>query len=277
MMYDFSDKVVIVTGSSSGIGEDAVISFAKYGAQVVVTGRNADRVAAVAEKCVQASPANLKPLQILADVAKDQDAQRIIGDTVKAFGHLDILVNNAGIFREALIKADDVIEKLDELYQTNVRSVVKLTSLAAPYLISSKGNIVNVSSVASTQPELDLLPYCASKAALDMVTKCCALELGPKGVRVNSVNPAIIETPLLQRVADDIPEAERQVFMKTIALSYPLRRIGTVQDTTAGILFLASEQASFFSGVHLPIDGGCLTMSPMAFAGVLKEKQAKVH
>ncbi|KAI1305915.1 3-oxoacyl-[acyl-carrier-protein] reductase FabG [Halotydeus destructor] len=267
-MFDFSGKVVIVTGSSSGIGEDAVISFAKHGAQVVVAGRNADRVAAVAARCAEASPTNLTPLQSVGDVSNDEDAKRLIEDTVTKFGHIDVLVNNAGIIRRALITEDAVADIMDEVYRTNVRALVKLTNLAAPHLIASKGNIINLSSVASTRPGFGSIPYSVSKAAVDMVTKCCAIELGPKGVRVNSINPALIETPLT--LSNEIPEW----FRKTCALAYPLRRVGAVGDTTAAILFLASEQASFFSGVHLPVDGGYLTMSPMGLAGVLKEEQA---
>ncbi|KAI1306010.1 3-oxoacyl-[acyl-carrier-protein] reductase FabG [Halotydeus destructor] len=272
-MLDFSGKVVIVTGSSSGIGEDAVISFAKHGAQVVVAGRNIDRVAAVAAKCVDASPANLTPLQSVGDVSNDEDAKRIIEDTIAKFGHLDILVNNAGIVRRALLTDDVVVDKMDEVYRTNVRALVKLTNLAAPHLIASKGNVINVSSVASTRAGFGSIPYSVSKAAVDMVTKCCAIELGPKGVRVNSINPALIETPLI--LNNDVPAEQREWFTKMCALSYPLRRAGAVEDTTAAILFLASDQASFFTGVHLPVDGGCLTMSPMGFASVLKEEQAK--
>ncbi|KAI1306068.1 Glucose 1-dehydrogenase [Halotydeus destructor] len=271
-MYDFSDKVVIVTGSSSGIGQNAAISFAKQGAQVVVTGRNAERVTAVAAECVQASPTKLKPLQIVGDVSNDKDAKRLIDDTIAAFGHLDVLVNNAGFHKDTSIMADDVVDKLDDLYKVNVRPVVKLINLAAPHLIASKGNVINVSSVASTEAGIGMLAYSISKAAVDMVTKCCALELGPKGVRVNSIRPAAIATPFMDAI--DMTDAERMAMMKLVSLSYPLRRIGTVQDTSAAILFLASQQASFFSGVALPVDGGMLSMSTMAFAAVLQQEQA---
>ncbi|KAI1306011.1 L-xylulose reductase [Halotydeus destructor] len=273
IMFDFSGKVVIVTGSSSGIGENAVISFSHYGAQVVVTGRNAVRVATVAGKCAEVSPTNLTPLQIVGDVSNDIDAKRLIEDTIAKFGHLDILVNNAGIVGRTLVTDDAVVDIMDEVYRTNVRALVKLTNLAAPYLIASKGNVINVSSVGSTQPKFGSIPYSVSKASVDMVTKCCAIELGTKGVRVNRINPGLIETPLI--ASNGRSAAEREWFKKTWALSYPLRRLGVVEDTTAALLFLASEQASFLTGVHLPVDGGCLTMSPMGFAVVLKEDQAE--
>lgn len=172
----FSGKVIIITGASSGIGADAARHLAKLGAKVSIIGRNEQRLNKVAEKIKSAgSPA---PLAIVADVTKD--AQRIVDETIKHFGQIDVLVNNAGFS-----KPDNVSEanlsQFDSVFDTNVRSVINLTKLCVPHLEKTKGNIVNVSSVAGLKAFPNAMTYCMSKAALDQFTKCSALDLAPKG------------------------------------------------------------------------------------------------
>lgn len=187
MTYNFTGRVVIVTGSSSGIGEDAVIQFAKSGAQVVVTGRNESRAKAVAEKCLQVSPGKLEPLVIVADVSKEEDCGKIIQDTISAFNQLDVLINNAGTITPSNLSNDNLMTVYDTLFATNVRSTLLLTKLAFPHLEKTKGVIVNVSSIAALTGSTLSTPYCMTKAAMDSLTKSSAIELGPKGIRVVSV------------------------------------------------------------------------------------------
>ena len=120
-------------------------------------------------------------------MSNDEDSKRLIDETIKAFSRLDILVNNAGIAKRASIGDDNLVDMLDQVYRTNVRALVNLTNLASEYLIKTKGNIINISSVASTRAGFGSIPYSVSKAAVDMVTQCSAIELGPKGVRVNQL------------------------------------------------------------------------------------------
>jgi len=146
--YDFSGKVVLITGSSTGIGAQTAIQFAKSGAQVVVTGRNGQRVSDVGKQCSDISPKGLKALEVLADVSKEDDCKRLIQSTVEAFNRIDVLVNNAGFGLNSRITDEDYCLKLDTMFASNVKSVIHLTQLSVEYLEKTKGNIVNISSIS---------------------------------------------------------------------------------------------------------------------------------
>ncbi|CAG2111485.1 unnamed protein product, partial [Medioppia subpectinata] len=186
-VYNFSGKVVLITGSSAGIGAATAVGFARSGAQVVVTGRNPRRVSAVGKQCSDVSPNGLTALEVTADVSKEVDCKQLIDSTVKAFYRLDVLVNNAGFGLNAGITDSHFGQTLDQMFATNVKSTVVLTQLSADYLIKTKGNIINISSIAANMTVPNLTGYCITKSALDMFTKCMAAELGPKGIRVNAV------------------------------------------------------------------------------------------
>ena len=178
---------MIVTGSTSGIGEDAAIEFSRSGAQVVVTGRNEAGAEVVADKCKNVSPKGLEPLIVIADVSKEEGCVKIIEQTIKQFTQLDVLVNNAGMVKISNLASKDLLPAYDTIFATNVRSALTLTSMAVPHLAKTRGVIVNISSVASLTGSDYSTPYHMSKAAIDSMTKCSAIELGPKGIRVVSV------------------------------------------------------------------------------------------
>lgn len=246
---DFRTKVVIVTGANSGIGEDVAINFAKFGANVVLVGRNEKRLKNVVEKIKRNDlPA---PLAIVADVSKD--ASRIIDEVIENFGQINVLVNNAGILANDTASTID-LETFDRVFAINVRAVVELTKLAVPHLEKTKGNVVNISSIAGLHSNQDVTTYSMSKAALDMYTKCASLELAPSGIRVNGVNPGMIETPIFQTIGIEKEKADE--FIAKCRQSYPVGRVGEVADTTNAILFLAKEESSFINGVSLRVDGG---------------------
>ena len=180
----FEGKVVIVTGSSSGIGAQAACDFAKLGAKVVLVGRNSENLEKVAADCGNSE----NVLVIQADVTNQEDAKKIVDETIKKFLKLDVLVNNAGIIETGTIETTS-IEQYDRVMDTNMRSVYYLTMLAVPHLIKTEGSIVNVSSVNGIRSFPGVLAYNISKAAVDQFTRCVALELAPKKVRVNAVNP----------------------------------------------------------------------------------------
>lgn len=212
-------------------------------------GRNASRLNAVADEIRNANGA--PPLAIVADVNDDTD--RIIDETIQQFGQLDVLINNAGIVdRGSLLDID--MEAFDRIWNTNLRSVVKLTKLAVPHLERTKGNVVNISSIAGLRPVANVLAYCISKSALDQFTKCVALELAPKGIRVNSVNPGIIDTPIFRTMGIDTETAKQ--YFDVAKKTFPLGRVGEVKDTSAAIAYLASDSANFITGVLFPVDGG---------------------
>jgi NAD(P)-dependent dehydrogenase (short-subunit alcohol dehydrogenase family) len=150
---NFTGKVALVTGSSSGIGAAVVKHFAQCGASVVVTGRNAENVKSVAEECVKLSKQGEKAvLQVVSDVTKDADLDRLVKSTIEKFGKLDILVNNAGMGGQSPIYDDDLMKTYEKLFNLNVRSVMSLTRLAVPHLEKTNGNIINLSSMAGLKP-----------------------------------------------------------------------------------------------------------------------------
>ncbi|XP_054152556.1 3-oxoacyl-[acyl-carrier-protein] reductase FabG-like [Oppia nitens] len=245
---NFTGKVVLVTGSNSGIGEGIVKLFALMGANVVITGRNESRIASVAQEVQQLSPKNLRPLAIRADLLVKEDVDKLFDETIKRFGRLDVLVNNAGIFPVDNITDDNLMAHWDLVFNTNLRPSVQLIHKAVPYLIKTNGSIVDISSVAGLRPTAPQLAYSTSKAAIDMFTKILALELGPLGVRVNTVNPGAIVTAA---ITDGFGQALKFMTSKT-----PLRRPGYPLDIAKGVVFLASSDAKYITGNNLVIDGG---------------------
>ncbi|XP_047535525.1 3-oxoacyl-[acyl-carrier-protein] reductase FabG-like [Vanessa atalanta] len=247
----FKNKVVIVTGASSGIGAAASKMFSKEGARVVMVGRNETKLAAVAAQCNS-------PLVLRADVSNDDDARRIIDQTVKKNGHIDVLVNNAGMtMANGGILGTDMMKSYDTIMNTNLRAVVHLSNLAAPYLVKTKGNIVNISSIAGTIPPIGpgLTNYYVSKAALNHFTVCAAKELGPHGVRVNVISPGPVRTDFMDNVKDFYgTTGSWDDFMpKTI-----LNRVSEPDEIADMILYLASDKAKSVTGSNFVIDNGML-------------------
>lgn len=251
-------KIAIITGASSGIGAATALLFSRYGVSLAITGRNVENLQAVAEKCADGNAAN-KPLTIQADLNNELDTKRIVDETLKKYGRLDILVNNAGILEMGTIQ-NTTLEQFDRVMNTNVRAIYHLTMLATPHLIESKGNIINVSSVNGIRSFPGVLAYNISKAAVDQMTRCVALELADKQVRVNSVNPGVVVTELQKRGGLG-PEAY-VAFLEHSKQTHALGRPGQPEEVAATIAFLASEDASFITGASLPVDGGRHAMCP---------------
>jgi len=256
----FDGKVVLITGASSGIGAECAEYFAKEGALLALVGRNAENAVNVSRK-IQQGGAKAVPLVILADISID--SKRIINETIGKYGRLDILINNAAFSIPGTIE-NTRIEDFDSVMGTNVRGTLLLTQLAVPYLIASKGNIVNVSSIVGLRAFEGLLAYCMSKAALDQFTRCTALELASKGVRVNSVNPAVIDTNFQSTefgISRNTPAFA--AMRESQARMHPIGRVGQSEEVVAAIAFLAKENAGFVTGTTLPIDGGLSIKSPV--------------
>lgn len=183
---NFAGKVVLITGASSGIGAQTAVKFAKLGASLSLTGRKLENLEKVAAECCL--DGGKKPLLIPGDITVEADTKRILEETIKRYGQLDVLVNNAGIIETGTIESTSM-EQYDRVMNTNIRSMYYLTMLAVPHLIKTQGNVVNVSSVNGIRSFPGVLAYNLSKASVDQFTRCVALELAPKNVRVNSVNP----------------------------------------------------------------------------------------
>lgn len=247
----FIGKSVLITGASSGIGAGIAVAFAKTGANVAIIGRNEQKLKNVAAKCEKHG---ITPLVLKKDISKEVDAKDVISKTKDKFGGIDVLVNNAGILRMASIMSENVMEAYDEVMNTNLRAVVYLTHLASPHIIKSKGNIINISSIAGRMANNpSCLSYSISKAAMDHFTRCIAAELAPKGVRVNVINPG----PVLTDIADNsgVPaEAYWQMSKEASALG----RVSEVEEISDLVLFLASEKSRGITGSSFVTDNGVL-------------------
>ncbi|CAG2115201.1 unnamed protein product, partial [Medioppia subpectinata] len=217
--------------------------------------RDDKRIQQVVNKCQNRD--NQRALGVRTDLLVDKDIEELVAKTITEFGKIDILINNAGVGTTVQIGDQKYIEGFDEVFNTNVRSIQVLTQLVVPYLEITKGNIVNISSVAGLRPNPMTMAYCMAKSALDMFTKCLALQLGPKGVRVNSVNPAAIRTPIFNTCTKNDKMLDSvETFCRK---AYPLRRIGEPEEVAEMVAFLASDTtASFITGALIPVDGGSL-------------------
>lgn len=253
-MSSLVGKVALITGASSGIGAATAVHFARLGVKLSLTGRNEANLQKVYDDCVsQMSPEADRPLLVIADVTSEGDVKTVVDKTVGKFGRLDILVNSAGVIETGSIETTS-LEQYDRVMNANVRSVYHLTMLAVPHLVTTHGNIVNVSSVCGTRSFPGVLAYCVSKSAIDQLTNCTALELAAKGVRVNSVNPGVIVTNLHR--SSGFTEDAYAKFLERAKETHPLGRHGEPEEVARAIAFLASDEASFITGEQLHVDGG---------------------
>ena len=246
----FNGKVVFVTGATSGIGRACATSFAKHGARVVCIGRN---LKALQDLANEITGVGSEGLMLVADLSRDAEANDAISQAITTLGGIDVLVNAAGHISNGTIE-NTSLQAWDEMLNVNVRAIFNLMQKALPSLIARKGNIVNISSVTGLRAFPGVLAYCVSKAALDQLTRCSALELAAKGVRVNAVNPGVVRTDIHKRggMNDDSYAA----FVEHSKTTHPLGRVGEPQEIADLVMFLASDRASWITGATYSIDGG---------------------
>ncbi len=243
-------KIVIVTGASSGIGFSAAKLFAEKGAEVVAVGRNEKELNNLKNIC-QDFDGNVK-IQ-LGDIRETTQVERIINEIIENFGQIDVLINSAGIILNGSIE-NTSLEDWDKMMDINLRSVFFLMQKCVPHLEKTQGNIVNVSSVTGLRAFPNVLAYCVSKAAIDQLTRCAALELAAKKVRVNAVNPGVVETNLHKR--GGMADGDYEKFLENSQNTHPLGRVGKPEEIADLIYFLASEKAAWITGATYEIDGG---------------------
>jgi NAD(P)-dependent dehydrogenase (short-subunit alcohol dehydrogenase family) len=244
MTMDFEGKVAIITGATSGIGMATARRFAEQGGRVAAAGRKKDVLAKI-------ETPKIKTYDV--DLLNERETSAFVQNVLKDFGGIDVLVNAAGIIASGTIE-NTTLADYDLMMNINVRSPFQLTQLALPSIIERKGNIVNVSSVTGLRAFPNVLAYCVSKAAVDQLTRCAALELAPKGVRINAVNPGVVHTNLHRN--SGMNEDAYAAFVERSKTTHPLGRIGEPEEIADLILFLASSRAGWITGVTYSIDGG---------------------
>jgi NAD(P)-dependent dehydrogenase (short-subunit alcohol dehydrogenase family) len=247
---NFAKKVVVVTGASSGIGRAAAIAFGRLAASVVAVSRD-DK--ALNEVVTEIRKAGGHSQACACDLTSADGPDRIIRVAVDTFGGIDVLVNAAGIIAMGPVaQTDDAT--WDQVMDVNVRAPFRLIRAAIPALRERRGAIVNVSSVNGLRVFPGLAAYNVSKAAVDHLTRCAAIELAPEGVRVNAVNPGVTVTNLHRRSGMD--EERYAAFLERSKETHPLGRPGQPNDIAEVILFLASDRSGWMTGETIAVDGG---------------------
>jgi NAD(P)-dependent dehydrogenase (short-subunit alcohol dehydrogenase family) len=253
MSVSFTGKVVLITGGTSGIGRATAVAFAEQGANVVIAGR---REAEGAESVRLVEKTGGNGLFVRTDVAIEKEVEAMVARTVKYFGRLDFAFNNAGVSGETdsgkgIANTNEVFNRIMD---TNVRGVFFSMKHEIPAMLQSGGGaIVNNASVAGLKAIIPGTPiYTASKFAVVGLTKSVALEFAAKGVRVNAVCPAIIETEMTERF-----RLNNEVRARLMAI-HPIGRFGQSEEVAAAVLYLCSPGAAFITGAALPVDGGVL-------------------
>jgi 3-oxoacyl-[acyl-carrier protein] reductase len=248
MAKKLAGKVAVVTGASKGIGASIALHLAAEGAAVVVnyasSKEGAERVVS------EITGSGGKAVAVQADLAKEADVRRLFAEAKKAFGRIDILINNAGVYEFAPLE-QVTAEQFHRLFDLNVLGLILASQEAVKHFGPAGGSIVNISSVVATAAPPNASVYSATKAAVDAVTRSLAKELGPRHIRVNAVNPGMVETEGFH--AAGIAESD---FRKQVEAQTPLGRIGQPRDVAPAVVFLASGDAGWITGETLHIAGG---------------------
>ena len=252
-LLDFSDQVVVVTGSSRGIGAGIAKRFAEAGAALVVNYRQDEAAARMVVNAINKTGG--KAIAVQADVTNRSDLDRLADQTLEAFDRLDVLINNAGLYPlDSLLEMTD--EAWDLVVNANLRSVFLSTQVMANTMIDHgiRGVIVNIGSLEAETPAPLHSHYNAAKSGVLMYTRAAAAELGSKGIRVNAVSPGLIWR---ESLAQDWPEG-----VKRYEAAAPLNRVGRAEDVADACLFLASPAARWITGINLRVDGGVMSNTP---------------
>lgn len=247
MDLNLKNKIALVTGAGSGIGREIARTLAEEGVNVMIVGRT--------EKNLQETASLHKRIAYkTADITKTKEIENVLSEILAKWGKLDVLINNAG-WSPIHPFEEETMEEFDKSFDINVRAVAELVLKALPLLKESKGNIVNISSTAIRNHLVNMSVYTAAKGAVDMFTKIWAKEFAPYGIRVNSVSPGPIETPIYDKLGVD--GKEKSDHLSRVTAGIPLGRFGKPEEVAPTVLFLASDAvASYITGSDYCVDGG---------------------
>lgn len=245
-LFDLTGKVAIVTGAARGIGQRIAVELAKAGAEIVVSDiiSGEDTVKKIKEL-------EKKSIYIKTDISNKKEVENLINQTIKQFKKIDILVNNAGIYIPGNT-ADLPEETWDKTMDINLKGPFLCSQAALKYL--KKGaSIINISSVAGMEGSAGGAAYCASKGGIRLFTKALAAEVGSKGIRVNSIHPGLIDTPMTTGFTGD------KTALETMMSKFLLKRVGQPVDIAGPVVFLASDASSYMTGAEIVVDGGWIS------------------
>ena len=244
-MGRLSGKTALITGAASGIGRAIALRFAAAGANLVLCDLN---LASLRDVAAEAESKGVKALARQTDVSAREQVQQLVDDGMSEFGMIHTLVNNAGIFFNAPFE-QTTDEQYDRIMAVNVKSVFLVSQIVIRQWLKReiKGTIVNLASIGAAVAFVDSSAYCTTKGAVATMTRCIALEYGPRGIRANSMAPGIIDTPMLPSQEDNERWAKTTI---------PLRRLGEPRDVADVALFLASDESRYITGEMIFVDGG---------------------
>ena len=249
MTQKFEGQVALITGAAAGIGKATALAFAHQGASVVVADISEAAGEAVVQEIVAAGG---KARFVRCDVTRDSDVKAMVAQTVEIFGRLDFAFNNAGIEIEHSKLADGDESTFDKIIDVNVKGVWRCMKHQIPVMLEQGGgSIVNTASIAGLGAAPKMSVYSASKHAVIGLTKSAAVEYAKKGIRVNAVCPAVIDTDMFRRAAETDPRKAEYA-----AAMHPVGRLGKPEEIAGAVLYLCSPEAAFTTGVALPLDGG---------------------
>lgn len=251
MMKRFKGKTVVITGAGSGIGQATAVRFAREGADVVLVGRNQDKLIQTAELLPQDNSwiHDDNFMTITCDITNIEQVKKMMAAVISRFDHIDVLVNNAGKAVQGKV-TELTTDAWQQSIDVNLTGTFYVSQAAMPHLINTKGNIVNVSSLSGMGGDWRMPAYNAAKAGVTNLTRTMAMDHGAEGVRVNAVSPSVTRTSMTTNIQENADKTEK------FLARCPLGRIATPEDVAAAITFLASDDAAMITGVDLPVDGG---------------------
>lgn len=246
-----ANKVALITGGTSGIGQAAALLFSKEGARVAITGRNESRGQEVIKKIKEAGG---EAVFIKADVRISEECRQTVEKTLQVFGRIDILFNNAGVYFPNTV-VDCTEEEWNLTLDINLKGTYLMSKFTLPTLIAQgSGVIINNSSGWGLVGGNEAVAYCASKGGVVLLTRAMAIDHSPQGIRINCICPGDVDTPMLTEDARQRGKPWKEYLIN--ASNRPLRRIGKPDEIAKAALFLASEDSSFMTGAILAVDGG---------------------